>query len=299
MSNALWIAMTFVVWFVLGLGIARENEKIVKIFLGRPYAISDSGLFWIPFGLAWVRRYTTKVVELHIARRDAEWKVVLDEEKRPRSAGGFITAPGKVSIGGEDRSVGPVNIGVTLSFYFNWPTNKDLLFACVKLLPDPSDERALTDLFQQIVMDEARSVGCKMTYIAIMSNRTEFARLITESTKQSGASRLLIDTGIDVSARVVIDHIDMPKDALEAIDDEEAQRLKAQGVKREAEGMKERLRLEGEGQAAAIRAIKAEGQEAIKLESLRTLREMAKGTSNTIFFPLEAIKQLFGNFTRR
>ncbi len=295
----LWIAVPVAVWAILGFGIARENERIVKILLGRPYAVAESGLFWIPLGIAWVRRYTTKVVELLIAGRDEKGVVKRNEEGRPIPAGGFITAPGKFGTGTDSRDLGPLNLGVSLSFRFNWPANQRQLFACVELLPNPEATLELVDIFQEIIMDETRSVGCKMTYLAIMSERAAFARQITDSVTQGQASQLLVNTGLEPSARVIIDHIDIPQEARDAIDDEEAKRLKARGVRAEAEGSRDKLKLEGEGHAAAYKAIKNEGPEAIQLESLRTLREMAQGTSNTIFFPLEAIQKLFDNFLKK
>ena len=108
-------------------------------------------------------------------------------------------------------------------------------------------------------MDETRSVGCKMTYIDIMSDRSGFAMKIAASVTQGQASQLLIDTGLQSSARVVIDHIDIPQDALDAIDDEEAKRLQAEGVRRQAEGKKDQLRLESEGLAEGYKAIKGSG----------------------------------------
>ncbi len=295
----LWLAVLAAVWAVLGIGLARENERVVKILLGRPYAVVESGLFWIPFGFAWVRRYTTKVVELTFAQRGEDGKISRNAQGRVVSAGGFITAPGKVQIARDTRKVGPVNIGVTLSLRFNWPQDEQKLIQCVKLLPSPQRIDQLTDIFQEIIMDETRSVGCKMTYIDIMSDRSGFAMKIAASVTQGQASQLLIDTGLQSSARVVIDHIDIPQDALDAIDDEEAKRLQAEGVRRQAEGKKDQLRLESEGLAEGYKAIKEAGPEAIQLESLRTLREMAQGTANTIFFPLEAIQKLFGNFLQK
>jgi regulator of protease activity HflC (stomatin/prohibitin superfamily) len=286
-----WLSVLALVWFICGFGIVRENERIVKIRLGRPYAVKESGVFWIPFLIAWVRRYTTKVVELQLARRDENFVIKRDADGRPIPAGGFITA--------RDSKVGPLNVGVTLSYRFNWPADEAKLIQCVKLLPDPSNIPALTDLFQEIILDETRSVGCKMSYIAIMSDRAGFAKQITASVTQGEASQLLTDTGLEPSAHVVIDHIDIPEEALKALDDEEAQRLKAEGVRRKAEGDKDRIRLEDEGRAAGYRAIKAEGPEAMELESYRTLREMAQGTSNTIFVPIEGLKNLLSNFIRK
>lgn len=285
------LTLLLIVWIAAGFGISRENEGVVKIRLGRPYGMVPSGWYWIAYGIDTVRKYTTKVVELQIAQRDGNWNVVRDERQKPIPAGGFITKAGD--------GFGPLNIGVSISFRFNWPTdNWDLMQKCVKLLPNPGDEPALTNLFQEVIMDETRSVGCNMTYMKIMSDRKEFARLISESVRLGGSSQLLIDTGLDRSAHVVIDHIDVPKETLDAIDKEEAERLVAQGVRRKAEGERDKLKLEGEGRAAAIKAIKAEGEEAMELEGQRTLREMATGTSNTIFFPLEGVANLMKNFLK-
>lgn len=292
MEGVLAFTVVLAVWVACGFSIARENERVVKIFLGRPYKTAGSGVFWIPFGLAWVRRYPTKVVELTFARRDDEWKVLKDDRGRPLPAGGFITARGTIGEGTDARKVGPVNLGVSLSFRFNWPRDQRHLFRCVELLPDPRDLHGLTDIFQEVIMDETRSVGCQMTYIGIMVDRAGFAGQITKSVTQGQSSQLLVETGLQPSARVVIDHIDIPKEALEAIDNEESARLAAEGVRRKAEGEKDRLKLEGEGRADAIRAISAAGPDAIELEGQRTLREMAQGPATTVFIPMDGLRQL-------
>jgi regulator of protease activity HflC (stomatin/prohibitin superfamily) len=280
-------------WLLLGIGMAREDESIIKIRLGKPYGKADSGLFWVPYGFAWVRRYSTKVVEIVVALRDAEGKVARDAQGRALPAGGFITAGAEIDVAGEKRVVGPVNLGVTLSFRFNWPSNYDELVQCVKLLPPPTDTEALTDLFHEIILDEVRSVGSKMNYVSILGERKLFAQKIRDAIVDGDASSLLEKTGLKPSTQVVIDHINVPQETLDAIDDEEAERLKAQGVRRKAEGEKDRLRLEDEGRAAGIKALKAEGPEAMQYESLRTLREMAQGQSTTMFFPFEGLEKLF------
>lgn len=294
MEYLMWTLAVMAIWAVAGIGMAREDERVIKIRLGNPYAKVESGLFWVPFGFAWVRRYPTKTQEIVIARRDVNREIVKDEEGRARPAGGFITATGKFGT----KNVGPVNIGVTLSFRFNWPKEYDELLQCVKLLPAPEEIQDLTDIFHEIILDEARSVGSKMTYIEILSDRKEFAQKVRKAVEMGDASDLLIKTGLKDSVQVVIDHIDVPKETLDAIDDEEAKRLQAEGVRRQAEGKRDQLKLESEGLAAGYKAIKAEGPEALQLESLRTLREMAQGTSNTIFFPLEGVARLLGNFLK-
>lgn len=298
MEYLLWTVAVVATWAVAGIGMAREDERIIKILLGKPYGKAESGLFWVPLGLAWVRRYPTKVQELVIARRDTNRKIVIDAEGRALPAGGFLTAAGEIIVGGQKRTTGPVNIGVTLSFRFTWPEKYQELLQCVKLLPDPGKIEDLTDIFHEIILDETRSVGSKMTYIEILSERKQFAQKIREAVWDGDASDLLIKTGLKPSTQVVIDHIDVPKETLDAIDDEEAQRLTAEGVRRKAEGEKAAVKLALEGQAEGIAALKAQGPEGMQYESLRTLREMAKGTSNTIFFPLEGIAKLLGNFLK-
>lgn len=298
MEYLLWTLVVVAVWAAAGIGMAREDERVIKIILGNPYAKVESGLFWVPFGFAWVRRYPTGVQELVIARRDVNREIVRDEQGRALPAGGFLTAGGEIMVGGKKRIAGPVNIGVTLSFRFNWPDNYQELLQCVKLLPAPEEIQDLTDLFHEIILDEARSVGSKMTYIEILSERKEFAQKIREAVRNGDASDLLIKTGLKSTTQVVIDHIDVPEETLKAIDDEEAERLKAEGVRRKAEGQKDALKLEGQGRAAGIAALKEQGPEAVEYESLRTLREMATGTSNTIFFPLEGVARLLQNFLK-
>lgn len=293
MEVIVWLVVLVAVWGILGFGIARENERVVKIFLGRPYAVAESGPFWIPFLFAWTRRYTTKLFELTFAQRDAEGKIKRDEQGRSVPAGGFVTAAGKTGTGADALNIGPITVGVTISFRFYWPQDEQLLFQCVKRLPAPDDESALRSIFQEPIMDETRSAGCKMTYIALMSERASFASQITDSVKQGKASQLLVDTGLEPSAHVVIDHIDIPPATITAINDEEASRLKARGAVRTAEGERQRLKLEGEGRGQGIKALKDEGgDDALQYESLRTLREMATGTSNTIFVPLDGLKSL-------
>jgi len=250
-----WVMAVLITWVLCGFMVISEKEQAVAVILGWKLAVLKSGLKWWPFyPIGWVTKYQLKMVELNFARRDERGNIVY-ENGRPLSAGGFVTARGETGEGEKKREITPLNVGVTLSFRFFWPREKEYLFKCVELLPSPNDEPGLTSIFQEIVMDETRSVGCQRDYIKLMSDRASFAKDILEATKkQEAGAKLIVDTGL-VEPKVVIDHIDLPEEMLKAIDDEEASRLKAEGVRRKAEGDRDKKTLEGQGDAAAEKAV--------------------------------------------
>lgn len=308
-ATASWmfsLLLLFSVWYLCGFNSAREDERVVKIFFGKPYAVAESGIYWIPFLLARVRRYTTKVVELNFVKRDAEGNVVINADGKEASAGGFISK--------KDHGVGSVNIGVTISFRFNWPKDENKLFTCVKMLPDPERLDQLTDIFQEVILDEVRAVGCQMTYVEIMADRRDFAEKIL---KQAKDKKGLVSRSKIADVRVIINHIDIPKEVLDAIGKEESSRLTAAGAIKVAEGEgksmiirgkakktetillgegdKQKTILQGQGDKQArtdvFGAIEALGETGLALEQLLTAREMGKGAASKIYLPLGAIEK--------
>ena len=151
-------------------------------------------------------------------------------------------------------------------------------------------------MFEELVLDAQRAQASHMTYLHVLSERKKLADNVRQEILGGPSSKMFEETGLAPTLSVVIQHVDLPEDAQKAIDDEEAARLKAQAVIRTAEGTKQSLILEGQGRAGAIKPIKETGREGLEIQALHTMEQMAKGTSNTIFFPIEGVQRLMSNF---
>ena len=272
------------VWFVLGLQVVRENERGLKVFLGRPYQTVESGLRWVPFILGKMLHYPTGVVELNFDK-----------------PAGIITKRGKIE--GESREFGPANIGANVSFRFRWPAD---LTKAVKLLPPPEDHAAITSLFEEVVLDDVRNVGGKRIWVELARNRKDFAAAINDSLKETVdangrqiSGNIILDSEIQ-QPTVAIDHLEVPPELLASLTAEEIAQLERSATVIRAEGEKRKRQLEGEGLADAksklLDAIRAQPDN-LRIQSLLTLEQMAQGSATTIFpIPTDIMNTLSGIF---
>lgn len=274
------------IWLITGFTVVRENERAVKILLGWPYAIAESGLTWVPYFSHNIRRYETGVVEL-------------DGFKRA----GIITKKGRVA--GEDRVYGPANIGADISFRFRWPQADADLIQCVKMLPDPKDKPALTDIFEEQVLDDVRNVGGRKVWVELARDRKVFAQDVSNSLREKATDatgnptegNLIVDSRI-VEPTVAIAHLDIPENLIAALTVEEEASLRKTGVIISAEAEGEKRRIEGAGTANARRLLlDAIGNDPmdIRKQALLSLEAMAQGTATTIFpIPTDIMQALSG-----
>lgn len=297
------VLLVIMVWALLGFIIIREDERGVKIFFGDPYSVVESGLRWIAWPFVKISRYSTGVVELG-SKKTSDPKNENLEFRRAR----IFTKKGKSLDASDPEEYGPANVGADVSFRFFWPKNKDRLINVVKILPSPDDFEALTDIFEETVLEHVRTVGSQRTWTDLARDRAGFAKDIMESIDSNNLKGIIDDVENPV---VVIDHLEIPEELLNSIQKQEVARLKKAATIIDAEAESRRLALEGEGNKAKKekegegdayarqKLFEAIGNEPenIRKETLLTLREMAKGTSNTIFFPTrvgEILEDVFG-----
>lgn len=277
------------VYFILCLRIVKENQRGIKVLFGKPRKTFTSGLrfIWWPF---------EKFVIYPTTQQEIEIKDVK-----------LVTMAKKY----EGEKHGAAGITLDASVYFFWP--KDL-FSPVVNGPDPQSPENIFNFFEETISDALRSVAGKMTWREVIQERKKLTEGIcnilkngtvisdpkTNSSDSFTQENPFQKSGI-TELYAVIKEINLPPALNEAITAPEIARLKADA--RESEGSGERRYLtavgegkkaaraaEGKGEAAARKAIfdaiEAAGEKGLAKEALLSLREMAKGTSNTILFGL-------------
>ncbi len=295
-SMSIWVVV-ITAWYILGFQIIRENERGVMVLLGDPQSLVSSGLQWAPFLIGKFLRYPTGIVELNFKRA------------------GIITRKGKLPthIEGEyeNRIFGSANIGMDISFRFQWPHISEHLIDCVKLLPSPQDIPGITTLFEAPILDHVRNVGGNKIWIELTRDRRGFAEEVRKSfleriesahdTNKSNTGNIIIDSHIEDPV-VAIAHIEIPMALLDSLTVEEIAQQEKSATVIKAEGTKQKDILEGQGKAEARRTfIDAIGTkpESIQIQSLLTLEAMAQGQATTIFpIPTNLMDQLSNVFNK-
>lgn len=277
-SIAIWI-VAIAAWYVLGYWIIRENERAVRVILGDPDGVVLSGLRWAPFLIGKFLRYTTGIVELNFKRAG----IITRKGKLPASPDGTQ----------EDRVFGIANIGADVSFRFCWPPNDDDLIKCVRLLPSPQDVPALTSIFEEPILDHVRNAGGKKIWVELARDRKGFAEEVrtsflqviasAQNTDTTTSGNIIADSKIE-DPIVAIAHIEIPEVLLASLTAEEVAQQEKAAVIIKAQAEKEKATLEGQGIAAAKKAlIDAIGPQGIPVQALLTLETMAQGQATTIF----------------
>jgi len=293
-STTIWV-LVVVIWYVLGFQIIRENERGVRVILGDPQSVVNSGLRWVPFLFGKFLRYPTGIVELNFKRAG----IISRKGKLPPDPEGHQ----------EDRVFGTANIGVDTSFRFRWPhLDKDLL-TCVKLLPNPQDIAELTSIFEEPILDHVRNAGGKKIWVELARDRRGFAEEVRKSFLEhiesahdadtSNTGNIITDSHIEDPV-VAIAHMDVPQALLDSLTAEEIAQQEKSAVIIKAEAEKQKLVLEGQGKANARKTfIDAVGthSQGMQVQSLLTLEAMAQGQATTIFpIPTDLMNQLSSVF---
>jgi len=299
MTELMAVSLTVIVWLAIGFRIIRENERAVKVLLGNPYAVVESGLRWTFWPFVTLIKYPTNIVELGGKSNGKKFK-----------RAGIFTKKGKSQDPNDPEIYGPVNVGADISFRFFWPKDNNRLINVVKLLPKPDNLEALTDIFEETILEHVRTVGGQRTWVDLARDRSKFSADITASILASQAQGIIDDVD---NPMVVIDHLEIPDELLNTIQKQEVARLKRAATIIDAEAEKSRLMLIGEGNESRIssegkgvayarkKLYEAIGREPenIQKEILLTLREMAQGTANKIFFQIpsqitDTLGEMFG-----
>jgi len=270
------LSLLMLTWFFCGFRIIGTKERWVIKMFDDPYTTTESGLRWLPFLISSASPFPTTPVQL-----DFPEKVLV------------ITKPGKI----DGELYGTMTLEGTISFMFRYPTG-DALLKAAKILPDPKNQTAFLDYFQEPVFEEVRTIGGDFVYVDLLRRKGEFAEQVTAAlTSKDGVIKALMDEAGIVGAQVLIKKMDPPPQIMASIPSEEDARLtgRALRVTAEAEADGERARGKGRGDAK-----RSEGEgirdaqtmlydmirkhpENMRIRALYTLSEMAQGPATTIF----------------
>ncbi len=263
----LGIVTIFIACLAFCIRIVREDERAIKVFLGRPGKTVSSGLCLILWPLQKLIIYSTKQQELEIPKRSV------------------ITRTGDYGEGKEKHTHGAARITIEAVIYFFWP---DDLKQAVAKGPNPTSKEKMVDFFEEATADALRVAAGKMTWRECVENRKKMAdevRAILIGSILEPSNSPFAESGI-TKLYIVIKEIELPENLKEAITAPEVARLKALARQKDGEGERDFTELQGEGRAKARKAIFDVIEGNVDKEVLLTLREMAQGTSNTILFGL-------------
>lgn len=265
------------------LHVVRETERAVKVTLGNPVSVLESGLCFVFFPFQYLRRFSTEMIELGFR----ECHVVTKKDPKTECE--------------------QVRIGVESTLYFRWPCSDELV-KVLRAIPNAEDIEKVKNLFEETVLDAVRSRGAEYTWKEMVGDRKGFAADVKRSLFNDPDDPL-VQAGIgEGTTRIVIQRVTLPEGLEGAISAPEIARLNAEADVKKAEGERKAIGLKGEGERSAIKSRgRAEAEvrkilfdaigkdpDRLVLEQLLTLREMAKGTSNTIFVPSEVASALAG-----
>jgi regulator of protease activity HflC (stomatin/prohibitin superfamily) len=270
------LSLIVLVWFFLGFRIIGTKERWVIKMFDDPYMPAESGLRWLPFLISNASPFPTTPVQL-----DFPEKVLV------------ITKPGKI----DDQQYGTMTLEGTISFMFRYPVG-DALLKAAKILPDPKNQAAFIDYFQEPVFEEVRTIGGDFVYVDLLRRKGDFAEQVTAAlTAKEGVIKTLMDEAGIVGAQVLIKKMDPPPAIMAALPAEEDARLKGRATRVAADAEADRERALGKGRGDAKRS-EGEGvrdaqtmlydmirkhPENMKIRALFTLSEMAQGPATTIF----------------
>lgn len=270
------LSLVVLIWFFSGFRRIGTKERWVITMFEDPYLTAESGLRWLPFLISTAKVFPTGPTQL-----DFPDKVLV------------ITKPGKV----DGELYGTMTLEGTISFMFRYPTG-DALLKAAKILPDPKDQDAFIDYFQEPVFEEVRTIGGDFVYVDLLRRKGDFAEQVTASlTAKEGVIKTLMDEAGIIGAQVLIKKMDPPPQIMASLPAEENARLTGRALRVTAEAEADRERSLGKGRGDAKRS-EGEGvrdaqtmlydmirahPENMKIRALYTLSEMAQGAATTIF----------------
>ena len=275
----------------------NANENAVITRFGASARIRGPGLTFAIWPIEKVVRFTTNIIELNFS--------LTEDPKNPRRAG-IITKQDHYPAESkkEEDYYGAATIGAEVSMYFCWPEPKtgtaiteQPLAKTIKKVSDPTDIQGLIDLFEETVFDAFRVIGGGKTWREITQERKNFANEVLNALNDEDSDP--IKEAALANVRLVITHLELPTELHDSIVKPEVERLKKKAAIQEGEAEKIRIQKRGEGDAyAREKLIKAIGGN-IQVQSLLSLEQMAKGTSNTLIVIPTDIAAAFENIVKR
>lgn len=275
---AISIITFFTVWFILQYRIIRETSRAVVVRMGNPVYTKQSGLrhIWWPF--EWLSFFPTTIQELNF---------------RPA---GIITSAGTYN----SAEYGQALVVVEAAVYFRWPKTDEGLIKALRAF-GTIDLSEIADRLEESVLDTVRTVGGGKTWGEIAQERKQLAQEVRDSLGDEEEDPMKIAGLEDI--RVAIKHAELPKDLMDSLTKPEIARLEKKALITQKEGEKEGIMRVGEGNADARRKLfDAIGKEPedMQKEVLLSLRDMAQGTTNTIFpIPTKLLDVFEGAFGSR
>jgi len=278
--------------------ILRPYEMGVWALFGRGYFFVDSGLVFAPLGISRVYKFPKGIMEFNFTVETAK------------------TRNGKIKGYNNNKPIGPADVDIRCSFFTYFPRDRDLL-KTLEFAPGRSAQE-IGSVVVKYVIDVIRSVAGSLPWPLIDMERGKLIEFIlaqiipgrkyyslevdqngfyffSDKKKETGPDEKKMEKenplyqmrlDLNRSSLNIEDANLSDEDLAKALDAPEKARLDAQVVKIKADAEQTKRTKEGLGAAEARQAMIKVIKENPDLELLFSLREMAQGTSNTIFYQI-------------
>jgi regulator of protease activity HflC (stomatin/prohibitin superfamily) len=247
------------VYLICGITVIGPNEMGVKVFLGRPQGVVQSGFTFVwPF-LGRVIKFTT-----------AQEEIELNEIK-------IITAA--------DNDHASAMVRVSLSFRFRWPTDDDLIESVRAFRNFGHDY--LKTMLSEAVVNIAEAVGGRMNWKELFRDKQVFEQAV-RAEMVNLPNELIIHAGRLQNPRIFLVQVILPDDLEKVITLPEVRKLEAQGEVKKAEGDKKAATLRGDGEASRIKRVytAVAGPDyqrvGVDLRKVEAIEKLATGPSNVV-----------------
>lgn len=297
MLLALAIIVFVIGWVVYCFEIVREDERAVKIRLGKTIKACESG----PHFKIWPIESFTKIS----TKQQMEDFEIYDVVTAPGITEGRLSKEEKELLGKEGKRGhlhGAARLPVIKgSIYWFWPTsNKNSdpdgqkLIQLIKNIPIGE----IKGFFVKPVIDATRTVYGRHTWRECIEEREQITTEIETILQELDGP--FSKAGISSEEmNIVFTEIQLPDQLKNALEAPEAAKLMAIAEENKAKGLRESLKQEGLGKAEAIIAIaeamKEKGEEGLIIQGLATIEKIGQGPGNTFFQIPTAIMEMLNN----
>jgi|GEM_PF-6449828 len=287
--------------------IVGPNQTAVKLFLGKPVSILHPGFAFVFWPFYTIRLYTTEILIFSFTVKTAK------------------TKQGKVTGYGGNKDLGPADVDIKCKLFTYFakdaklfdtikyahgntapsigpavvPYVIDMVRSSAGCLPWP-----IIDQERQNFVDHALTKiipGRPYREIVVADGFYSFGQIIQpteQAIEETRRDNPLIQLGLDVERlSLSVEDVNLSDPELaKKLDEQERARLDSEAKRINATAERFRLEEEGTGVANARKAMIEVIKENPDLELMLSLREMAKGTSNTILYQLpHGFEERLGN----
>lgn len=281
-------------WLLFCLEIIREDERAVKIQLGKIIGVYESGLHLKIWPIEWFLKISTKQQMKDFEIKDVVTAPGITEGRLSKEEKDLLGKKGEGHLHGAARL--PLIEGTI--FWF-WPSQKndtdgEKLIGLIKEVPIG----VIGEFFERAIIDATRTVFGRHTWRECIEEREKITAKI-ETILQEPDSPFSKAGISEEMMNIVFTEIQLPEQLKNALEAPEAARLAAVAKENEGKGIKEYRKQEGLGQAEAIRAIAdamaEKGEDGLAIQALDALKEMAQGPGNTFFEVPDFLKEILNN----